>query len=153
MQRHVVALALAAGLVFGGSAAGAAGGVSPSGRSGTPGTTSASSEGTVPSGSTTVPGPRFAGRAGESLMPLPRAALGIPDQAPAPTVDEVLAALNGSPAGPLLAPLGLPGVGRAGRAWGRPLLDLANRPRTGRKFPAIPTAVPGGQGDPFAALP
>ncbi len=36
---------------------------------------------------------------------------------------------------------------------GRRVLDFANRPRTGRRFPAVPTAVPGGLGDPFAQLP
>jgi hypothetical protein len=74
-----------------------------------------------------------------------------PPSVPGP--DKVLDELQRSPVASLVDALHLPELSGPGRHRERPLLDLANRPRTGRKFPALPTAVPGGQGDPFANLP
>jgi len=120
MQRHVVALTLAAGLLMAGSAASAVVGVAPP------------SGGTVvaDSGATARFGPPFAAPH-ESLLSLAtKTALG----PPTPGADALLGAVADSPSG-------------------RRLFDLAHRARTGRRFPAVPTAVPGGLGDPFVGLP
>ena len=77
---------------------------------------------------------------------------GIP--APAPPVDPapVVRALGESPVDRLLGPLPVPAVETPGNPAERPILDLVDRPRTGRRLPSIPTAVPGGRGDPFPGL-
>lgn len=142
MPRYVVALALAAGLVFGGSAAGAVSGVAPSDPVRSPRALGSTAVPKQPPARVAVPTP---------VEPGPTV-LGPPDQN-APDPGAVVDAFWSSPAAAFLSPLHLPGVGGPARNPERPPLDLANRPRTGRKFPHLPTAVPGGQGDPFIALP
>jgi hypothetical protein len=142
MPRYVVALALAAGLVFGGSAAGAVNGIAPPDPGPTP----------RAAGSIAIPRPPLARVAVPTAVEPGLKVLGPPEQA-APDLEALVDGFWSSPAAALLAPLHLPGVGGRARHPERPPFDLANRPRTGRKFPRLPTAVAGGQGDPFAALP
>src|SRR5581483_4833654 len=109
---------------------------------------------TGPSGSPAAPVQTVARQpvlAGTPLGRPPLSALAVPP--PASDPGELLDELQHSPVATLVAPLPLPRVSRPRKHRERPLIDLANRPRTGHKFPALPTAVPGGVGDPFAKLP